>query len=175
MRFETVVAQYHDEIHRYLWRMLAGSSADQAITAEDLTQETFARAWKGYPRLRANSNHRAWLYKIATNCALTTLKRGHCQASQRLPLDEEQHPDSTPSPLQHAIQAETLAGICQAIEQLPPRQQAALVMRHLQGLGYAEIADALGCSSDSARANVYQALRRLRSTLTPADITTGAT
>ena len=50
----------------------------------------------------------------------------------------------------------------EAVRQLPPKQQAAVLLRHLQGLDYIEIAQVLDCSQDSARANVYQGLRRLR-------------
>jgi len=55
--------------------------------------------------------------------------------------------------------------IRQAIAALPPKQQMAVVLRHVQGLDYAAVAQALNCSQDSARANVYQALRRLRQML----------
>ena len=60
---------------------------------------------------------------------------------------------------------ETWARVRREIATLPPKQQAAVVMRHLQGLEYAEIAEALTCSETSARANVYQGLRRLRRAL----------
>jgi RNA polymerase sigma factor (sigma-70 family) len=50
-----------------------------------------------------------------------------------------------------------------AVDALPTKQRAALVLRHVQGLNYSEVAQALDCSEDSARANVYQAIRRLRS------------
>ncbi len=173
MRFETLIERYHGEIHSYLWRMLAGGSADGAIAADDLTQEVFLRAYRGYARLRANSNHRAWLYKIATNCACTALKRGQRRAQHHTPLLDELHAASGgQSPPQQAIHAETLAAVRAAIDGLPPRQRAALLLRYVQGLGYAEIAQALDCSQDSARANVYQAVRRLRAVFAPTPATT---
>ena len=52
-----------------------------------------------------------------------------------------------------------------AVEALPPRQRAALMLRQFQDLGYAEIAAALGGNEDAARANVYQALKKLRAAL----------
>jgi RNA polymerase sigma factor (sigma-70 family) len=63
------------------------------------------------------------------------------------------------------ILTEAMEVVRQEIATLPPKQQAAVVMRHVQGLDYATIAGALGCSEDSARANVYQGLRRLRTAL----------
>jgi len=152
-RFEMLIADHHDEIFRYLWRLL-----DHAQEAEDLTQEVFMRAYRAYDRLRPDSNTRAWLYKIATTCAYTTLQRAK---HDPLPLIDEA-PDGRLQPHQQVSYDETLAEIQGAIETLPSKQRAALIMRYLHELEYTEIADALNCSEDSARANVYQALRRLR-------------
>lgn len=158
-RFETLIESYHDEIYSYLWRLLESAGGyTGAVDAQDLIQEVFLRAYRAFERLRPGSNYRAWLYKIATNCAYTALKQGS-RSSAPLPDDVV---DTNPSPHQQAVQNETLAAIREALAGLPPKQQAAVVMRHVQGLEYAEIAQALGCSDDSARANVYQAIRRLR-------------
>lgn len=157
-RFETLIERYHDEIYSYLWRLLDGAGkADGAFDAQDLTQEVYLRAYRAFERLRPDSNYRAWLYKIATNCAYTALKRG--KRSDPLP---DNLADTGPSPHQQAARNETLGIVQQAIDRLPPKQQAAVVMRYVQELDYAEVAQALDCSEDSARANVYQAVRRLR-------------
>src|SRR5262245_29846370 len=71
--FETVVAVHHPEIHRYLRRMTARSSE-----AEDLSQETFLRAYRAYAALPENANVRAWLFAIATN-----LFRNHVRSEKR--------------------------------------------------------------------------------------------
>jgi RNA polymerase sigma-70 factor (ECF subfamily) len=165
-RFENLIERYHDEIYRYLWRLLRSAGwSDSAMEAQDLTQDVFLRAYGAYGRLRSGSNHRAWLYKIATNRAYTALKRdrrtaAHTDASfdaiQQISAGNEQIPDH------QVVSRERLAEVKQCIAALPPKQSAALVMRHVQGLTYAEVAEALDCSEDSARANVYQGLRRLR-------------
>jgi RNA polymerase sigma-70 factor (ECF subfamily) len=163
-RFEVLIERYHDEIYGYLWRLMENSySADGRVDAQDLTQEVFLRAYKTYARLRPDSNYRAWLYKIATNCAYTAIKRygrrsglAFEEEAQQLPADESQSPDRV------VTFNETMSAIQRAIGALPAKQQAAVIMRHVQGLAYAEIAQALGCSEDSARANVHQAIRRLR-------------
>ncbi len=166
IRFEALIARHHDEIYRYLWRLLNSAGwSDSAIAAQDLTQEVFLRAYRAFGRLRHGSNHRAWLYKIATNCAYTALKRDQHQALHNEPLYNAVHriPASAhQSPDHQVVLAETLESIRQCIAALPPKQGAAVVLRHVQGLSYAEIAQALDCSEDSARANVYQGLRRLR-------------
>ncbi len=164
-RFETLIERHHDEIYAYLWRLLnSASETDGAIEAEDLTQQVFMRAYQAFARLRPDSNCRAWLYKIATHCAYTALKQGRRRARQTTPLLDEAHclTEANPSPEGQAVWNETWAEVRQAIAALPPKQQAAVVLRYVQELDYATIAQALICSEESARANVYQALRRLR-------------
>lgn len=164
-RFETLIERHHDEIYSYLWRLLDGAArVDRSTDAHDLTQEVFLRAYRAYPRLRAGSNTRAWLYKIATNCAYTLFKRSQSRPVDALPGWGEAGdlPADNPSMDDLASLAESLDGFRDAVMALPRHQQAALLMRHVQGLEYAEIAEALGSSEEAARANVYQAIRHLR-------------
>jgi RNA polymerase sigma-70 factor (ECF subfamily) len=166
VRFEALIECHHDEIYRYLWRLLNSAGwSDSAIEAQDLAQEVFLRAYRAFGRLRQGSNHRAWLYKIATNCAYTALKRDRQRTRHNEPLNDEIHhvrAGVSESPDHQVIVGETLKAVRQCIAALPPKQGAAVALRHVQGLSYAEIAQALDCSADSARANVYQGLRRLR-------------
>jgi RNA polymerase sigma-70 factor (ECF subfamily) len=164
-RFEMLIERHHDEIYAYLWRLLDGTTQlDQTADAHDLTQEVFLRAYQAYPRLRANSNTRAWLYKIATNCAYTLLKRSrHSRLIDASLWDEIDEPAvDEPTPDELASLGESLEALREAVVALPPHQQAALLMRYIQGLEYAEVAQALRSSEEAARANVYQAIRRLR-------------
>lgn len=156
MRFETLIERYHDEIYRYLWRLLRDSPHEP----QDITQETFTRAYQAYGRLRADSNYRAWLYKIATNCAYSVLRQRRYETA--LDMVENLSAAGDLLPDEQAALNETLAAAGKIIGELPFKQRAAVVMRHLEGFDYAEIALALDCSEDSARANVSQAIRRLR-------------
>lgn len=158
-RFEELIERHHDEIFAYLWRLLGRERhGDGAVDAEDLAQEVFLRAYRTFARLRPDSNPRAWLYKIATNCAYTRLKRAKKQ-NERL------------ASLKHAAAAADGGSSDRAamdfrlrllMQQLPAKQKACVTLRYLQDLDYPEIAQVLGCSQESARANVYQAIRRLR-------------
>ena len=152
--FGELVDTHQTEILRYL-RRLTGDSA----TAEDLFQDTFLRALGGYARLRPGSNPRAWLYRIATNLFLS-----HCRArgrGTRVAFPPEL-PSGGPSPSTAQDTAAVLAAIRVAIGRLPARQRAAFIQRQLHGLSYREVAAALGCTEATVRANVYQAVRRLR-------------
>ncbi len=149
-----LIENHHDEIYRYLWQMLRGTNLD----AQDYVQEAFMKAYQAYPRLRADSNCRAWLYKIATNCAYTALRRG----KREVVLDDSLVADGLPPPDETAARNLILESARQIIETLPVKQRAAVVMRHIQGFEYDEIAQALDCSEESARAHVSLAVRRLR-------------
>jgi len=152
--FDLLVQNHSHEIYNYLWRMLRDSQ-----DAEDAMQETFTRAFRGFPRLQNTSNLRAWLYKIATNVAYTQRKRTSRYNSQITGLSEfPALATSDNLEIRDAFEA-----VMQAIEQLPHKQRISLILRNYQGCDYQEIAEALDCSPASARSNVYQALKKLRS------------
>jgi RNA polymerase sigma-70 factor (ECF subfamily) len=157
--FETLVDTHSAEIFAYLWRIVR----DEA-DAQDCLQEAFLRAYRAYDRLGGRANQRAWLYRIATNVALTHLKRRGREAARRAPLAPDLRADD-PSPGEVIIQRETLEAVAAAVGRLSQQQRAALILRKYQSLSYAEIAETLGCSEESARANVYQAVKKLRSEL----------
>ena len=153
LTFGDVVDANQEEILRYL-RRLTGHSEQ----AEDLFQETFLRALPAFPRLRVGSNHRAWLYRIATNTFLN--ERRTSRRRREVPLVEDvasprsgtAGQDANSMPEQYR----------QLIAELPRRQRVAFVQRKLLGRSYPQIANAMGGSESGVRANVYQAVRRLR-------------
>ena len=151
--FNYFVENHSREIFAYLWRLLR-----DPMDAEDALQESFLRAFRGYPHLQNYDNLRAWLYKIATNVAYTQLKRRARHEKRTSELDESSLPVFSPA----TDQAETMEVVRAAVESLPHKQRCALILRNYQGCEYAEIAEILNCSEDSARANVYQALKKLR-------------
>lgn len=148
--------RHSGEIHAYLWRLLQDSE-----DAQDILQETFLRAFRGYGRLNHGERARTWLYRIATRTAYTELRRRKRRWERSEPLGDD-HRDDRPAPAAQVEDRELLSRVRSAVEALPTRQQAALMLRKYQGLSYDEVGRALGCSSQAARANVYQAMRRLR-------------
>ncbi len=123
--------------------------------AQDAFQETFLRAFRAYSRLPETANYRAWLYRIASNVCHDARRQ---RARRPLPLDEALlYGDS----LEDSAHELALA-VRSFVDSLPGRQREAVLLRKFQGLGYDEIATALGCSMDAARANVYQGLRKVR-------------
>ena len=151
-----LVERHRPEILGYLTRVLGDEHE-----AQDACQEALLRAHRAFGRLAAGSNSRAWLYRIATNCALNARRSRARKAARIVPVDVDTLPAS-PAP---AVERERLEVVARAIDALPPRQRAALMLRQFQGLGYAEIAATLGGNEVAARANVYQAVRKLRASL----------
>ena len=158
--FSRLVDQFGREIFAYLFRQLAG-----AEEAEDCLQDTFLRAFRAYHRTEPDSNYRAWLYAIATNVARTYFRQRQRQRAHERPLESRDHAKGS-GPAQIVERQLEQASVRRAIQSLPEKQRTALVLRKYQELSYAEIGQVIACSPDSARANVYQALRSLRSELT---------
>ena len=151
--FDEAVARYERELMRFLLRTTRDH--DDAL---DLFQETWLRAYRAWPKLESAAGLRPWLYRIATNLCLNRARDRMRRA--RVIGDEEL--DLARGPASSDGAHEGVLHLKAVISRLPHNQREALVMRKFGGLEYAEIATALGCSSDSARAGVYQALKKLK-------------
>jgi RNA polymerase sigma-70 factor (ECF subfamily) len=160
-RFEELIDRHHDEIFAYLWRLLGKSRrSDGSLEVEDLVQEVFLRAFKRFSSLRPDSNDRAWLYRIATNCVFSKLRHAKVRRDKMALLS-----NSTAGAHEAAAHAIANGDLHAAVQQLSPKQKACITLRYFNDLDYAEIATIVGCSSVSARANVSQGIRRLRRAL----------
>ena len=154
--FDSIVAAHHAEIVRYLRRVTT-----RAAEADDLSQETFLRAYRAYRALPPDANVRAWLFAIATNLA-----RNHFRSEKRRRVAHTAV-QALPAGADPGPEAETLGGearalIDGAVSRLPLKQRLAFTLRKVHDLDYAAIAESLRCSADSARAHVFQALRKIR-------------
>jgi RNA polymerase sigma-70 factor (ECF subfamily) len=154
--FDRLVKAYSAEIFAYLWRILQGYE-----DAEDCLQEVFLRAYQAFHRLRTDSNYRAWLYKIATHTAFSFRRKRTRHEGREVSIDLDQISGGH-LPADQLEWKEHIAFLWEAIEKLPNRQRSALIMRKYQELSYEEISAILDCSQEAARANVYQALKKLR-------------
>jgi RNA polymerase sigma-70 factor (TIGR02960 family) len=164
--FRDLAEQYRRELHVHCYRML-GSVHD----AEDALQETLLRAWRHLSSFEGRSSLRAWLYRIATNVCLAALDK---RPEPKPPTDEpaaltpypdawlDELPSEAAEPgarydLRESVQLALLA----AIQTLPPRQRAALLLRDVLGFSAKEVGQLLDVSSTS----VHSAVRRARATL----------
>ncbi|MFC0005606.1 sigma-70 family RNA polymerase sigma factor [Micromonospora siamensis] len=181
---EELLEPYRSELTGYCYRMLGS-----AFEAEDAVQDTFVRAWRSFERFEGRSALRTWLYRIATNVCLSMLT----SAQRRVrPMDlgpaasgdathpGEPRPDEIwtgPAPddrvlPERADPAEVIAGresvrlaFVAALQHLPPRQRAVLILREVLAWSAQEVAELL----DTSVASVNSALQRARATLAAAD------
>jgi RNA polymerase sigma factor (sigma-70 family) len=119
--------------------------------ADDVFQETFLAALRAYPRLANGNALDRWVLRIASRKAID-----HHRAAARRELPTEDVPDLA------ITDAEPDDALWDAVSSLPPRQRVAVVHRHVLDRSYAEIADLMDSTEQTARANVYQGLERLR-------------
>jgi RNA polymerase sigma-70 factor (ECF subfamily) len=179
--FGRLVEPHQKPLHAHCYRML-GSLQD----AEDAVQDTLLRAWRGLKRFEGRSSLRSWLYTIATNVCLRAIER---RPARVLPIDygpaEDPHkpvheplveaPWLEPYPDEQLGLDESLAGpearyeqrenielaFIAALQHLPARQRAVLILRDVLGFSGAEVAQAL----ETTPASVYSALQRAHATL----------
>jgi RNA polymerase sigma-70 factor (ECF subfamily) len=187
-RFDAATSQYRRELLAHCYRM-TGSAHD----AEDLTQETYLRAWRAYDRFQGRSSVRTWLYRIATNVCLTSLSSRH----RRLlpsgleppssdpfgpgvpPADEvawlEPVPDNLlmdergdPAEVAAARQSVRLALVA-AAQILPPRQRAAFLLCDVLAQPGAEAAAMLDVSTAALKSLLQRARARLQQQTMPVE------
>jgi RNA polymerase sigma-70 factor (TIGR02960 family) len=167
--FEELAQRHRRELHIHCYRMLASFEE-----ADDAVQETLLRAWRNRERFEGDSLVRAWLYRIATNVCLDMIR----QRSRRMPdlhsfaevpwlqpypdrlLDEVAPTDDQPDAVVVARETVELAFLA-AMQVLPPRQRAALILRDVLGWSANETASALETSVAAANS----ALQRARATM----------
>jgi len=158
--FEDAMRRHDREIMRFLLRM-----THDREDALDLFQETFLRAYRAYPSLDSEAGLRPWLFKIAANLCRNRARDRARRSRVIAPEADAEVSDAVAS--RHSTYtnhagSDGALDMRRAIAGLSGKQGQAFVMRKIVGLEYSEIGAVLGCSEESARAGVYQALRKLK-------------
>lgn len=149
---------YSDAIFAYLYRLV-----DSRETAEELTQETFLRAFKGRARLDSIANPRAWLYRIATNAACDALRRGKRYAWLPWSQADDLH---APHPDVAQVVRER-DSVERALAALPLVYRAPLLLYVYDGLSVLEVAGALGLREGAAKMRLRRAREMFRKAYGP--------
>ena len=145
--FETLVRRYQGAVYRVALGLL-GSDAD----AQDVTQDTFVRAWQALGRFRGDSAVGTWLYRIVTRRCLDLLAARRPTAAL-----EERHAAAAGDPAVAAEQRERLHAVTRELAALPADQRAALVLREFEGLSYEQIADVLDTMVPAIKGRIHRA------------------
>ena len=162
--FESIVRSYQRRVYAVTLRMTR-----QHQVADDITQETFVRAYTQLHRFELGRPLAPWLTRIAINLSINHLT-GRVKREQPLeddtPLDRLKTADeSSPDPLKSLLSCEFAHALARAVEKLPPEQKAVFVLRVHEEMRYEEIADSLGISSGTVMSRLYRARSKLKEML----------
>jgi RNA polymerase sigma-70 factor, ECF subfamily len=157
--FALLVARYWTQIYRWLHAMTR-----ELHTAEDLTQDTFLKAWANLQQFQAGTRFRAWLFQIARNNLIDRRRSHHPERRRPFP---EQLPSGSPGPVDSAIEHEMNQLVHKAITELPKAFRAPFLLRTQEDLSYSEIAKILSLTEETVRWRVFKARQQLLAELGP--------
>lgn len=164
--FAMLLDRHRTPVVHFLYRMVL----NQAVS-EELAQEVFLRVYRSRATYEPTAKFTTWLFRIATHLALNWIRDGKKEKGQES-LNEEllegverQVADPQPSIEQELVTQVKLREVRQAVEALPAKQRAAVLMHKYQGLGYSEIARVLRCSESAVKSVLFRAYETLRSRL----------
>jgi RNA polymerase sigma factor (sigma-70 family) len=155
--FEQLYRRHVGRVHGVIVRLVGGHGA----RAEDLTQDTFVRAWRALPAFRFESALSTWLHRLAVNTALMEL-RGR-RSGPRIEEEADGEDAALADPRDHgpALRMD----LERAVATLPPRARAVLVLHDVEGWKHEEISQSLGMAVGSSKAQLHRARQLLRTRL----------
>jgi RNA polymerase sigma-70 factor (ECF subfamily) len=164
--FALLLERHRNPVVSFLYRMVQ----NQAV-AEELGQEVFLRVYRSRATYEPTAKFTTWLFRIATHLALNSIRdrkkeKGQESLNEEM-LDgvERQVPDRQPNVEQSMVYDTRLREVRSAIEALPDKQRAAVMMHKYQELEYTQIARTLGCSESAVKSLLFRAYETLRARL----------
>lgn len=165
--FPRIVAEYRGPIHRYVTRLVRDASE-----ADDITQETFLRAYRRRASLQDQAKLSPWLYRIATNICTDRFRQTSFRPATQPLADAtaaaggaEPADDTTPR-LDHLVEQKEMSACVQGyLEALSDSYRAVILLHDVEGLSNPEIAEMLGCSLATVKIRLHRARARLKAAL----------
>jgi RNA polymerase sigma factor (sigma-70 family) len=157
--FNQLVLRYQKRIYDLTYRMVRNQQ-----DAADISMEVFVRAYKGLKSFEERSSFYVWLVKIAVNLCINFSRRDKFRSFLSI-FDLAERPAKDASPLEEMEDKELKLAIDRAVESLPARQRTSFVLKFHQGLSHKEIAEIMGITEGAAKANYFQAIRKLQKLL----------
>ena len=159
---EDTFRAFYDRTARQVWAYLARITGDRAL-ADDLLQESYYRFLRAERAFTSDSHRRNYLFRIATNLAHDTHRRGRGVISVQVPAENEPGALADGRDLAHETQQRT--DLARAMATLKPREREMLWLAYAQGSSHEEIAESLGLRRSSIKILLFRARRRLATAL----------
>ena len=170
--FELLLRKYRTPLVHYLGRMTGDSAA-----AEDLAQEVFLRIYRARFQYAPSAKFTTWVFRIATNLALNARRDGRYRRME-VSIQEGGYPDpgdarvleipdGQPGAEQRLMARDRAALIRRAVEELPEKQRAAVLLHKYEEMDYDQIAGILHCSESALKSLLFRAYETLRVKLAP--------
>jgi RNA polymerase sigma-70 factor (ECF subfamily) len=162
--FDELVRRYQDKVYRLCFKILRHED-----DAAEALQDAFLSAYRGLAKFKAESTFSTWLYRIATNASLMKYRKrrdGHISLEQSQSNNEDsetmQLPDWSQQPPKDLLNAETREVMAEGIQRLPEELRTVFVLRDVQDMSNAEVAEVLGLSIAAVKSRLHRARRSLR-------------
>jgi RNA polymerase sigma-70 factor (ECF subfamily) len=169
--FNEIVLRYKGKVYNYISRMI-----HNALDAEDLTQETFVRAYLSIRSFQSRASLNTWLFRIATNLCIdySRKQKTHVQTASLSHEDEEdgaetqrEIPDQAFDPQRLLLNKELGHCLETALRELPDKLRTAVLLYDIEGLSYEEIAAIVDCPLGTVKSRIFNARAALREKLAP--------
>ena len=162
--FGELVSRYESKVYSLALKMVRNPE-----DAEDVLQDTFLRAYRGIKSFKGNSTFSTWIYRITANSALMRLRKRQLPTVSIDDADEREAPiniaDWAPGPVEQMLNQETQAAMTEAIEALPPEFRQVFVLRDIEELSNAEVAEILDLSVAAVKSRLHRARLKVRNRL----------
>ena len=160
--FEELIRQYEKKVYTLCFRM-CGNSED----AEEAAQDAFLALWRGIDRFRQESTLSTWIYRLATNACIDTLRRRKKQSGS-VSLDDEElfvdAVDTSPQP-QETVEHREAQKLQEGLSALPEEYRKVLILREIEGLSYTEIAESASIELGTVKSRISRGRSLLRNFL----------
>ena len=161
--FEELIRQYEKKVYTLCFRM-CGNSED----AEEAAQDAFLALWRGIDRFRQESSLSTWIYRLATNACIDTLRRRKKQSGS-VSLDDEElfvdAVDTSPQPQETVEHREAQKLLQEGLPALPEEYRKVLILREIEGLSYTEIAESASIELGTVKSRISRGRSLLRNFL----------